>query len=136
MKGTAASHLGAAPHDPHTFAPLWPPAPLATCCAAPLVMENGRNLIDMVCEAYESPEQEQQQEQQLQEQEQQADCGTGQAGGAGGGGEAEEEQTPPPEFNFSQCAAAGAASARCCRPGAVAGGVAAVTVPVLVAAAA
>ena len=49
-------------------------------------MDNGRNLIDMVCEAFESTEEEEH----------------NQGGGGGGGDGGEEEAEPQACFNFSE----------------------------------
>ena len=84
---------------PPSSAPTLPHSlPLLHAClpAAPLVMDNGRNLIDMVCEAYESPDPAMS-----------APGGAPGAGsnGGGAGGAEEEEEQPPAEYNFSEAAA-------------------------------
>lgn len=98
--------------------PCFLPRPPTPCPArprtAPLVMSNGRNLIDMVCEAYESPDGGEPVAPKPQRPPAPA-ARRGRGGGGGGGGRGaaatgkeeqegngEEEEEEPESFNFSE----------------------------------
>ena len=74
--------------NPNSQSDMLPARAFNTCTADPLIMGNGRDMLEMVCNSYESPSE-------------------GEGGGSDGEGGGDDDEDGHEQFDFSECTCMG-----------------------------